>query len=1200
MKRSLLIILFIAFWRFCLAQSSAVKFDHFTIMEGLPEASVQFIRQDSQGYIWMGTQNGLLRYDGYKPRVYKLRGNNVFTLNASMTTNMIEDNNKDLWFSTVGNGLFKYNRSKDNFSQFVYPTIKGDNSLINDYVTAVDPSNNIWAYHTNKSGDGDYDDIVKFDEKSLKYEFYNRQQKGSHYLNASKVYMLEKTKSGQIWIGTNNGLYQYNVRKDQLEGYLASRDKQDKTKITMVYEAPSEPGILWLNLSNSVTKQTRILRFDTRSKRYQTYNPGAMEGFTAANDTINAVFESRGKQLWFGTMDGLMSLDRNSAVFKKYLPIDTIRDPGKNKLYGMVEGHNGTLWIKSRKGMLNFDPGSKTFQRFLWNPEDPFAITGDYFDSLGSISDDLLIDNSGTLWVCVDFSGVDKVNQLTSTFTNYSQKTWVKTNYPGGSPRQLKNMPDGYIWFSTRNGYYKWLPDSKTFISLYTGKNIVQTRSAFDASKAGVLYFSTEEGFCVLDTKTHKLQRYSNVPGDVNSLSSNTITHILQDHTGLVWIGTDGGGICSFDPATHRFKRYPYITNNAMIRVKGPLDDLTVNTIFEDAAGTLWVGTNYGGLNRLNRKTDEFDSFLYAGNRRVVCITSMYEDRKGRFWVGSYLDGLYEFDRKTERYTLNYSEANGLLFNSVTSITADQNGAVWALSMRGLTRIDPDTRSLKNFPLKTILPGQQLSGILSSNLLSYKDRMLISLLNGFSVFNPIELKGNSYPPIVHIEQVAYSNPKSAGNRLNTFQTYRKKSLSLPWKDNRLSFNYIALHFTNPGGNTYAYFLDGYDKHWVQAGTSRTVTYNNLSPGTYTFHVRAANSDGVWNTSGDSFTVIIRSPWWLRWWAWLLYIIVALGAMYVFVLYRSRALRKENEQLEKRVLLRTNELKEANEQLNVHKAAITVQRDQLSEKIKELEATQEQLIQSEKLASLGELTAGIAHEIQNPLNFVNNFSEVSMELVDELQAELQVGDTSEAQLIAEDVKQNLSKIRHHGMRADGIVKSMLEHSRAGHNVKVLTNINKLADEYMRLAYHGLRAKDNEFNSKLTMNFQESLPDVEVVQQDIGRVLLNLFNNAFYSVNQKRKTNKDVNYFPEVSVSTFVSENMINILVRDNGKGIPDAIKEKIMQPFFTTKPTGEGTGLGLSLSYDIIVRGHGGSITVDSEENEYSLFTIKLPLSAKPA
>jgi two-component system NtrC family sensor kinase len=261
----------------------------------------------------------------------------------------------------------------------------------------------------------------------------------------------------------------------------------------------------------------------------------------------------------------------------------------------------------------------------------------------------------------------------------------------------------------------------------------------------------------------------------------------------------------------------------------------------------------------------------------------------------------------------------------------------------------------------------------------------------------------------------------------------------------------------------------------------------------------------------------------------------------------------------------------------------------------LRKTQTQLIQSEKMASLGELTAGIAHEIQNPLNFVNNFSEVSAELVDEMEEELDKGDIGEAKAIAVDVKQNLEKIRHHGKRADAIVKGMLQHSQSGSGVKEPTNINALADEYMRLAYHGLRAKDKSFNVELITNYDEKLPKANAIPQDIGRVLLNLFNNAFYAVNQKQKT-AGGDYKPEVLVSTLVENNHVIIRVKDNGNGIPDAIREKIMQPFFTTKPTGEGTGLGLSLTYDMVVKGHGGSINVDTKEGQYTEFTVTLSLS----
>jgi len=262
----------------------------------------------------------------------------------------------------------------------------------------------------------------------------------------------------------------------------------------------------------------------------------------------------------------------------------------------------------------------------------------------------------------------------------------------------------------------------------------------------------------------------------------------------------------------------------------------------------------------------------------------------------------------------------------------------------------------------------------------------------------------------------------------------------------------------------------------------------------------------------------------------------------------------------------------------------------------LRETQQQLIQSEKMASLGELTAGIAHEIQNPLNFVNNFSDVSAELVDEMGEELNKGDIEEAKAIGADLKQNLEKIQHHGKRADAIVKGMLQHSQAGSGTKEPTNINTLADEVMRLSYHGLRAKDKSFNADLVTNFDPKLPNISVIPQDLSRVMLNILNNAFYAVQQKAKTAGD-DYKPIVEVTTFFFplQGVGGLKIRDNGNGIPDAIKEKIMQPFFTTKPTGEGTGLGLSLSYDIVVKGHGGKIEVDTKEGEFTEFMITLPI-----
>jgi len=278
------------------------------------------------------------------------------------------------------------------------------------------------------------------------------------------------------------------------------------------------------------------------------------------------------------------------------------------------------------------------------------------------------------------------------------------------------------------------------------------------------------------------------------------------------------------------------------------------------------------------------------------------------------------------------------------------------------------------------------------------------------------------------------------------------------------------------------------------------------------------------------------------------------------------------------------------------AEITQQKEELEHALVELKSTQNQLVQSEKMASLGELTAGIAHEIQNPLNFVNNFSEVSIELIDELAEEQGKPDRDlelEAELLT-DLKQNLQKISHHGGRASSIVKGMLQHSRANTGQREAVDLNALCDEYLRLAYHGLRAKDKSFNALFTTNLDASTGVVSVIPQDISRVLLNLFTNAFYAVQQRQKKGQTPDYQPTVTVSSRCAGNEAVITVSDNGTGIPEDLKQKIFQPFFTTKPTGEGTGLGLSLAYDIVTKGHNGTLKVESKEGQGTTFTIKLP------
>ncbi len=322
----------------------------------------------------------------------------------------------------------------------------------------------------------------------------------------------------------------------------------------------------------------------------------------------------------------------------------------------------------------------------------------------------------------------------------------------------------------------------------------------------------------------------------------------------------------------------------------------------------------------------------------------------------------------------------------------------------------------------------------------------------------------------------------------------------------------------------------------------------------------------------------------------------LGAANQHKAFLKEQKQREKEEEENRKILARKDVLEVLVQERT--AEILQQKEELEKTLIELKETQNQLIQREKLASLGELTAGIAHEIQNPLNFVNNFSEVSVELIDELveerRKEKEKRDEGLEDELLEDLIQNLQKISHHGKRASGIVKGMLEHSRASTGVKELTDINALADEYLRLSYHGLRAKDKSFNSDFKAELADDLPKINVIPQDLGRVFLNLINNAFYAV-QKKEQMKIEGYKPNVTVKSKIKDGYINFAINDNGIGMNEATKAKVFQPFFTTKPTGEGTGLGLSLAYDIITKGHGGSIDCESVEGAGTTFIVKLPV-----
>jgi signal transduction histidine kinase len=578
----------------------------------------------------------------------------------------------------------------------------------------------------------------------------------------------------------------------------------------------------------------------------------------------------------------------------------------------------------------------------------------------------------------------------------------------------------------------------------------------------------------------------------------------------------------------------------------------------------LYIGTNQGFCELLSGK-NETDRYVvgkvfntktgYPVKDVNVGPGAMYKDSKGIIWIGTGSDktGLVRFD-PTAIVNANPDPPSlviqGIKINNETICWNDLVSKQTAGKSDSTAAVSPNiTEEITSF-------GRQLSDV---------ERDSIRKKFGDISFTDI----SKWYPI-------------------------PENLVLPYKHNNIGFDFNAIETGRNFLVKYQYMLQGYDKDWSPPSNVSSASFGNIHEGTYTFKLKALSPDGIWSKPVE-YTFKVLPPWWRTWWMYIVYVILIVAVLISSVWWNNRRIIAQKKKLEHKVTVATKQIRE-------EKNKVEEQKKKIEETLSELKSTQAQLIQSEKMASLGELTAGIAHEIQNPLNFVNNFSEVNEELIEELKTEKlkpnnERNEQSENELL-NDISQNLQKINFHGKRADAIVKSMLQHSRKTTGQKELADINALADEYLRLAYHGLRAKDKSFNAKMATDFDPTLEKINIVPQEIGRVILNLINNAFYAVSEKQKAcqaeHVEAGYEPTVTVSTKKIENKVEIKIKDNGNGIPQKILDKIFQPFFTTKPSGQGTGLGLSLSYDIVTKGHGGEFKVETTEGEGSEFIVLLP------
>ncbi|MDM9630947.1 sensor histidine kinase [Robiginitalea aurantiaca] len=1005
------------------------------------------------------------------------------------------------------------------------------------------------------------------------------------------LYKLAEGKDGHIWIGSMNRIYRYNPQTGIFKNYPLQEYVE--------YPADAQPMVANIEADHKGTMYFGIVS----GTGYNDY-PGLLR-YSEAEDSFELVdlpngepvqnvygmFSNEKGQIAIYSDEGFIIMGPEGTEFQSNEQLSKYAWKDGEFATDMVWDDQGHLWLVTnlrRLGKIDMSADSIAF----WDFEEPYNGTGDGSVRIGF--------DKGRLWVSHD-KGIELFdieagrfatpeNMLSRPFTTFltdeMDNIWLGTGAYGlyciptkqsltsylHNPDDPASVTEGWvsnpfedeegnIWFATFNwagaeGLNKIDPETgKIEKFLFRDKlpqfDRLQMINAYDK---GRLLFRSGNKIYGYDVNTGEVL-YPDILSDSENIEF--LNYVYRDSEGDLWICTMSG---LYRQSGEKYSLYDFSQGEM-----GQVVSNEVLQVLESKRGGLWVQTNEG-LFFLDKKTDELVRHGYDPGKGPVFssqdINSLLEDEDGYLWVGTWQGGLnkYHPDKKEIKY---YGIADGLPSPSIQGILEDEaNEVLWLSTFRGLARFDKKSETFTSY-------GNEAG---AQNL--YADKSALELANGLfvfggsngvTVFNPSNFSGDSQPPITRITGM------KAGDDSVPFSG--NEGVPLKYSQNNVSITYTGIHYDNPSKNQFAYKLSPVDEDWREVGGSRSAYFYDLKPGDYTFSVRAASPNAVWSEP-ETVAFTIAPPWWLTWWAYTGYGLIVLATILMLQrIQKSRTIRRERERVKDRELEHAREIEEA---------------------YSELKAAQTQLIHSEKMASLGELTAGIAHEIKNPLNFVNNFSEVSCELIDEMSEELEKGDIPEAQAIAGDVRENLKKISQHGQRADSIVQGMLQHSRSSDGKKEPTDLNALADEYLRLAYHGLRAKDKSFNASMETDFDPAVGKIEVVPQEIGRVLLNLLTNAFHAV--KERTEKETGpYEPKVWVKTQKTADGVEISVRDNGGGIPDDIREKIFQPFFTTKPTGEGTGLGLSMSYDIVTKGHNGKLKVESNQGDGAVFFVILPV-----
>ncbi len=1142
------------------SQEISFRFSHLTPADGLASTTVAGITQDSFGFIWIGSQDGISRFDGRNFKHFRPNPADTLSLTSLDAQYLTADRQGGVWITITDYGLNYYDPHLEGFRHY-----GPEQGLPKDQrytVVSVDHQNRVWAA-TDSS-------VYLLDEDTGRFYRDEGQQDGIVYRmaahNNGELLFFQQSYDGAVFIGR--------------------RDEQG--------EYSYEP----------VTR---------------TLNPSGRHPYR-----MHLIKDSDGNE-WFVNQDHAAKKTENEESWQFITP------QNQNCLANLREAvidSQGYLWAKTTDLLCRMNLDSAETSVFRHNPEDPASIL-----PIRSGGDSrIFIDRQEILWVAHYASGISRTDLYSGGFNLYNMQNRLPTN----DVISVLEASNETFWVGVRMLGNSLIHFNKngSVINRYgssrfdapAGRTVDNQLShphafALAESQDGSIWVGTGSSTTIfgglnrIRPGSTSITRFKNDADDPGSLPNNNIEALAADGSDRIWILSSSEDLHWINPANEQFTRHELPDTNT-------ISSSSNQFLYADSSGNLWIKkSGHKNLYHLRHETLEINTLKIhfsdedSPEDLMGEINAIHEDVDGQFWAGTNV-GFGQFHPETGRVLRWFSDGDLMLpTNEIAGIQSDDNGFLWLSTIYGIVKFNPDNHEITHFGFDRGLQGN----IFSSNV-SFRGQsgsIYFGGAGGLNILRPEQITTNPFPP-----DVVFTNLHVDGRAVEpgddapiTESLLIADQIVIDPSVTTLTIDFAALHFASPHRNEYRYILEGFDSEWLYGGTAGSATYTNLAPGEYTFRLMASNRDGIWSEGDDLIKIItVLPPWYRTWWAYTIYaLIFVLGVFAVDRFQRRRLIRREREKARERELEQAREIEKAYN--NLEKAH------------QNLKEAQDQLVQQEKLASLGQLTAGIAHEIKNPLNFVNNFSEVSLELVEEAREEVRQetedggpesgkgktpllsGDgiaesdarcvSSEAQnsnlilQILDDIETNLRKIHEHGSRANNIVQSMLMHSRTGSGKLEQSDLNKVVKESANLVFHGLKASGKPNNAEIEYELDISIGKVPLIAEDMSRVILNLCNNAFDAMMEKEKTEENGSgYKPKLTVRTKKHKRKIIIEIEDNGPGIPDKIKDKILQPFFTTKKGTQGTGLGLSITHDII-KLHGGFLNIKSQPGK-TVFRIQLP------